>query len=123
MFGGKKSESVITNDLWILKLGKKPLEWVKQEVKGRYPCPRYSHTMNYYEAANFIIIHGGRNDFSDESFALNDTFILELSKLEWAEIKLYSDVSSFNVFNRCGHAAVIYCKILSIILKLKPINC
>lgn len=66
--------------------------------------------MNYYEAGNYVIIHGGRNDQSNDSFALNDTYILELSKLCWYRIDLYSDTKDFNVFNRCGHSAVVYSK-------------
>jgi len=63
--------------------------------------------MNFYEEGNFIIIHGGRNDYSSESFALGDTFVLELFTLEWIEIKIYSD-TPHDLYKRCGHSAVIY---------------
>ena len=93
-----------------MRLGKKPLEWLKPFVRGKPPTPRYSHTMNYYEEGNFLIVHGGRNDFSSDSFAFNDTHIFDLQKLEWQEITLYSDYPNFAVFNRCGHSAIVYCK-------------
>jgi len=83
---------------------------MKPEVKGIPPCPRYSHSMNFYENGNFLIIHGGRNDYSSDSFALNDTFIFELSKFEWIEVKLYFDTLRSKVYNRCGHSAIIYSK-------------
>lgn len=66
--------------------------------------------MNFHEEGNFIIIHGGRNDSSSENFALNDTYVLELGRLEWMQVKLFSDDPNLNVLSRCGHSAVIYCK-------------
>jgi len=59
---------------------------------------------------NFLIVHGGRNDYSSDSFALNDTFIFELSKFEWIEVRLYFDTNRNKIFNRCGHSALIYSK-------------
>jgi hypothetical protein len=95
-----------------MRLGKKPLEWLKPLVRGKAPRPRYSHTMNYFEEGNFLIVHGGRNDLTSDSFALNDTHIFDLQKLEWQEITLLSETDSpgFSVFNRCGHSAIVYCK-------------
>lgn len=93
-----------------MRIGKKPLEWVKPIVRGKPPLPRHSHTMNYYEDGNFLIIHGGRNDFSSDSFAFKDTHIFDLQKLEWNEITLYSDNPNFTVFNRCGHSSLVYGK-------------
>lgn len=98
--------------MWVLKLGRKPLEWTKPETKGKRPPPRYAHSMSFYEDGNFLVIHGGRNDMRNElSFALNDTYILELSKLQWCEVILYSDYD-IAVYNRCGHSSIVYCNIL-----------
>ena len=112
IFGGKtKNESNIgiSNDLYILKIGIKPCEWIKCDyTKGKKPCPRYFHSMNYYENGNFIIIHGGRNDSKSDNFALNDTFILNLINLNWIEIELYSQYNDFKIFSRCGHCSIIY---------------
>lgn len=91
-----------------MKIGKSPLEWIKPVIKGNPPSPRYNQTMNFYENGNFLIIHGGRNEFSNDSCALNDIFILELSRLEWREIKTYFDSPRIKIFNRCGHASMIY---------------
>ena len=96
------------NDLWILRIGKKPLEWIKSDTNGSPPCPRYSHSMNFYEEGNYLIIHGGRNDYSSESFALNDTYLLELYRLEWIKVRIFFDSPRTKVFNRCGHAAIVY---------------
>lgn len=94
--------------MWILRIGKKLLEWIKPEVKGIPPCPRHSQSMSFYELGNFLIVHGGRNDFSSESFALNDTFIFELSRFEWREVKVYFDSPRVKIYNRCGHASMVY---------------
>ena len=110
LFGGIDQEGNFCNDIWILRIGKKPLEWIKPNFRGKPPKPRFSHTLNYYEDGNFIILHGGRNDFTSDSFALNDTFIFDLLKFEWQEIKVYSDQPNFEVFNRCGHSSIIHSK-------------
>ena len=91
IFGGKsKEDGGLSNQLWILILGKKPLEWIKPETKGKIPAPRFFHTMNYYERGNYLIIHGGRNDIISENSALNDTYLLNLENFEWIEVILYS---------------------------------
>ena len=64
--------------------------------------------MNYYEPGNFLIIHGGRNDFQSESFALNDTFIFDLDLYQWNKVNLFSDSLNFKIISRCGHDSVIY---------------
>ena len=51
-----------------------------------------------------------------DSFALNDTFILNLDNFNWMKIELYNnEISNFNVFCRCGHQSVIYSNKLIII--------
>ena len=61
VFGGKRSDlKDPSNKLWVLKVGRKPLEWSEIKAKGKPPCPRYLCSMNYYEEGNFIIIHGGK---------------------------------------------------------------
>lgn len=112
MFGGKSSEDGgLQNDVWILRIGKRPLEWIKADVSGSPPCPRYSHSMNFYEDGNYLIIHGGRNDYSSESFALRDTYLLELYRLEWIKVNIRFDSPRIKTFSRCGHSAIVFSKI------------
>lgn len=109
VFGGKtKEEGGLSNQLWILVLGKKTLEWIKPETKGKPPAARYFHTMNYYERGNYLIIHGGRNDVMSDSSALNDTILLNLENFEWMGVTLYSNVNNFNIVSRCGHQSIVY---------------
>ena len=64
--------------------------------------------MNFYEKSRYIIIHGGRNDDLSSSCALNDTFILELTNLNWMKVNLYSTVKNFHVISRFGHNSSIF---------------
>ena len=112
IFGGK-SKAVgtggITNDLYVLVLGKKPCVWKKLEnTKGVKPPPRYFHSMSYYEKGNILIVHGGRNDLNSDSFALNDTYIFDLEFLQWHRVTLYSNIEGFKVMPRCAHRSVVH---------------
>lgn len=91
-----------------MKIGKKSLEWSKCETSGKEPSPRVMHSMNYYEEGNFLIIHGGNSqNGSDERPILNDTFVFELSKFEWIEVKI-SMAEMTTIEARCGHSSVVY---------------
>ena len=109
IFGGKsKEEGGISNQLWILVTGKKPLEWLQPTTKGKPPSPRYFHSMSFYERGNCLIIHGGRNETLSDNLALNDTFLFDLENFEWLRVELYSGIKDFKVLNRCGHQSMIY---------------
>lgn len=112
IFGGKKKvegTSGISNDLYVLVLGRKPCHWKKLDnVKGKKPPGRYCHSMNFYEPGNFLIIHGGRNDSQSDSFALDDTYIFDLDLFQWNKIDLISNSLDFKVMPRCAHDSVIY---------------
>ena len=112
IFGGK-SKAVgtggISNDLYVLVIGKKPCVWRKlEDTKGMKPPPRYFHSMSYYEKGNLLIIHGGRNDLNSDSFALNDTYIFDLEFLQWNKVTLYSNIEGFKVMPRCAHRSVVH---------------
>ena len=108
IYGGKTKDDKISSELYLLIIGKSTLEWKIIETQGKRPPPRYFHSMNFYEKGNFLIVHGGRNDYKSDSYALNDTYIFSLTKLEWREVILHSDSPDFKVLTRCGHAGVIY---------------
>ena len=105
VFGGKKSnEKGALNTLRILRIGKKQLEWVTVEAGGKPPKPRYCCTMNFFEDGNYLIIHGGRNEIDGgDDIALNDTYVLELYKMEWLKV----DFGDLEIKHRFGHSAVI----------------
>ena len=126
IFGGKSKYDGIgglSNDMYVLILGKKPCLWIRLDnVKGVKPKPRYFHSMSYYEPGGFLIIHGGRNDYQNESFALDDTFIFNLNYLQWHQIHLYSTMVGFKVFPRCGHKSIIYSNKLIIFGGMNNLN-
>jgi hypothetical protein len=96
----------LTNEVWILRIGKKPLDWIKPQINGNAPSPRYLHSMSFYEEGNVLIVYGGRND-NIESSVLNDIYLLELQKLEWIKVIVYSD-TNIEVNSRCGHSSLVY---------------
>ena len=109
IFGGKtKEDGGLTNDLWVLVLGQKPIFWNKIKTNGNPPCPRYYHTMNYFEKSNYLIVHGGRNDILSSTSALDDTYVLDLTNFGWMKIILYSNLPDFKVFSRYGHKSTIF---------------
>ena len=112
VFGGKnKEDSQPSNNLYALLIGKKPLEWIQIETKGQSPSPRYMTSMNYFEEGNYIIIHGGRNDYSI-NMVMKDTYILEMSRLEWLRVDFGQNNNI--VKNRCSHQSCISGKTLFI---------
>ena len=104
VFGGKSSnEKGALGALRILRIGKKQLEWVTVEAGGKPPKPRYCCSMNFFEDGNYLIIHGGRNEINGDDIALNDTYVLELYKMEWLKV----DFGDLEIKHRFGHSAVI----------------
>ena len=103
VFGGRNK--TICNDMWLLKIGKKPLEWEKVLTFGQPPSPRYLCSMNFFEKGNFIIIHGGKAKINMESFALSDTYLFELYRYQWLRVD-YGD-KNYIVKKRCSHCSVI----------------
>ncbi len=118
IFGGKNRYNKETNELWLLKIGMKPLEWkpLHLTVKGKPPRERYLHTMTYYEERQMVIIHGGRNDnYDPDYFSLNDTYILDFNNRDPTriEVKILSIYNNFSILNRCSHSAfMIYDKLV-----------
>ena len=107
LFGGKRSDlKDPSNKLWLLKIGRKPLEWTEIKAKGKPPCPRYLCSMNYYEKGNFIIVHGGKTKSLRNENILKDTYLFELFRFEWIRVK-YGCFEPL-VKPRFSHAAVIY---------------
>lgn len=105
LFGGKSDDNVLSNEVYLVKMGKKPLEITKLAIRGKPPSPRYFHTVNFFEEGNLLIVYGGRNEMSEE-YALGDMYLLDLGRLEWMEAKLYTN-ANVNLFSRCSHCSLI----------------
>lgn len=109
IFGGKVNEMTLSNEVYCLSLGKKLCEWVKIQTSGKSPCARYMSSMNFYEEANVIIVHGGRILGSQfEEMSLNDTYVLNMYKLEWYLVECSFLNDQYHVISRFGHSSFIY---------------
>ena len=106
IFGGKISdEGQINNNLYVLKIGKKPLEYTIIKTYGNQPCGRYDSSLNFYERGNMIIVHGGRTINGKHEKGLNDTFILDLFSFNWIEVEYFN--KECKVLPRYFHQAII----------------
>ena len=113
IFGGKKGDlKEPSNKMWLLKIGKKYLDWMEIATLGKPPCPRYLFSMNFYEQENFIIIHGGKTKSLKSEQILNDTYLLDLMRFQWIKV-LHGSFDQI-VKPRCSHAGIIYNKRLII---------
>jgi hypothetical protein len=91
MFGGIDKERNCNNDLRIIRVGKKPLEWIKPNVIGVGPSSRYNAAMAFYEELEILIVHGGRND-KDPKICFNDVFILDLCDFKWIKLNIFDEI-------------------------------
>ena len=113
IFGGKKGDlKEPSNKMWLLKIGKKYLDWMEIATLGKPPSPRYLFSMNFYEQENFIIIHGGKTKSLKSEQILNDTYLLDLMRFQWIKV-LHGSFDQI-VKPRCSHAGIIYNKRLII---------
>ena len=83
-FGGMNDNRVPTNLFFVMKIGKKQIEFEIPTTHGKPPLPRISASMDFYPNLNIIIIHGGRNDRREDSF-FNDYVVLDLETMNWIQ--------------------------------------
>ena len=102
---------LINDELFCIKIGNYPLEIIKLKTFGKGPCCRFSSSINYYEDGNFIVIFGGKtnkiNSIDKKIYCLNDTFLLNLSNLNWIKVE-YCNKNNINVEGRFLHESVIF---------------
>jgi len=102
-FGGLNENKTPTDSLHILRVGKRPLEWISPRVSGRGPSPRFLHTTAYNTSLNVLIIFGGRVDQLNTPVytCFNDVFLLDTLNFIWLRVKVIGDVP----LGRSGHCA------------------
>jgi N-acetylneuraminic acid mutarotase len=86
IYGGIDSDNKIRNELRLLKIGKKPLEWCLIKTKGTPPDGRVSATLNYFEELNVLILYGGKCE--DQSIS-SDMFICDLENYSWNKVLIF----------------------------------
>ena len=80
IFGGINKERKLCNDVYIIKVCRKPCKVVKPKIKGRPPSPRINAKMLYMNEYNLIIIHGG---CGGDQEIMNDIAIINMETLNW----------------------------------------
>ena len=106
IFGGISINRQAHNNLYVLRIGTKPLSWSIPETQGQPPSPRFQHSMTYNEKLNVIVVFGGRIDMSNTSHytCFNDVHILNMNNLLWCTIKVLGNIPN----PRSGHSAASY---------------
>lgn len=104
-FGGLDQYNNSYGDVKILKIGRKPCEWINVKIDGRGPRKRNSATINFYEDLNMLIVYGGRN-LSESPMFYSDIFILDLENSQWLEATL--QISPGIDLCRSGHCSCIW---------------
>jgi hypothetical protein len=66
-------------DLFVIKIGTKPVDIFRIPTKGKLPLPRIDFSMSYYNYLNFLVIYGGKY----EGIIINEIMFLDLETLSW----------------------------------------
>ena len=80
IFGGINEKKMYCNDLYVIKIGKKPCINIKPKIAGKPPEPRIHAKMLFIENYYFIIIHGGIQ--TDQNFCDN-IVVFNLENFNW----------------------------------------
>ncbi len=103
IFGGIDSDRNIKNDLKVLRIGKRPLDFVTIKTKGYTPLPRMNATLNFYEHLNLLILVGGKDDSLGKLF-YNDIHVFDLENFTWINVKILDKLPT----ERAEHSSVIH---------------
>lgn len=107
LFGGIDESGKYLNDVYVIRICKKPLEKIILNITGVSPAPRSHASLNFYEDLNVLILHGGRNDKFKKGVCYNDFWILDLELLQWSKVSTYDGISKNAVEARADHCAVV----------------
>ncbi len=80
IFGGVNEKKIYCNDLYVIKIGKKPCINIKPKIAGKPPEARINSKMLFLENYFFIIIHGG---ITMEQIFCDDIAVLNLENFNW----------------------------------------
>ena len=80
LFGGINEKKIYCNDLYIIKIGKRPCINIKPKIAGKPPEPRIQAKMLFLENYFFIIIHGG---IKMNQIFCDNIVVLNLENFNW----------------------------------------
>ncbi len=105
-FGGKDNLGNYLNDVYVLRICRKPLERSILSITGSPPAPRSHCTINFYEGLNILILHGGRNDMKKSIF-YNDFWVLDLVLHQWTKMTTFDGINKNKCHPRAEHCSII----------------
>jgi N-acetylneuraminic acid mutarotase len=103
VFGGIDEDRNYKNEVFVLRVGRKPCEWTHLKINGNPPLPRANASMNFFQNLNILVIAGGKND-SIKRCIFNDVFVLDLENLYWIKAATYPVQPK----ERTGHRAAVF---------------
>ena len=103
IFGGIDEEKNYRNDIHILKVGRKPCEWLQPKIDGIPPYPRTMAKINFYQELSILIIYGGKNDLLKKSI-FNDIYVLDIENFNWIRAVSYPFIPK----ERAEHGSILY---------------
>ena len=95
IFGGIDKEGKYYKDLWLIRIGVKPVDIVNVPTKGKQPPLRTLCGMTFFSPLNLLVIYGGKNKYE----ILNDVWFFDLESLNWIK-PVYENGSFYPI---CGH--------------------
>lgn len=106
MFGGLNERKTFCNDLYIIKIGRKPCICLKPKIAGQPPEPRINAKMTFIEKYSFLVIHGGTK--SNQMFC-SDLYVLNLDNYNWLKT-MFSETltSTSSLLARTEHDIFFY---------------
>ena len=104
VFGGVDRDGNYNNNLWVIRVGTKPVDIINLKTKGEPPSPRMSCGMCFIREINLLVVHGGKNNMIGENTIFNDIMLLDLENFNW--IRPIFDESKFLYF--CEHINFVY---------------
>ena len=115
IFGGINEKKKYCNDVYHIKICRKPCKVIKAKIDGLPPCARINCKMIYMMEYNMIVIHGG---MAENQKILNDMMILNLEKMNWirplmeedeldTEMMLMSERTEHEMFSNMGKIFIL----------------
>ena len=101
IFGGMDDEGKLRDELRMLKIGKRPLEWRIVNTNGNIPEGRLFASINFYEDLNVLFLLGGKTQNDEFSSTL---FLLDLETFCWSKVLIFDR----SPHERAEHSSCIY---------------
>lgn len=86
-FGGKNKMGD-SNELRVIRVGKRMPDLITLKCHGMPPTPRHSSSITFHESFELLIIYGGKNDNNTPS-VFDNAYVMNLYELAWIKVTLF----------------------------------